>query len=153
MEHNFLPYLYKIKCEKTYRVVLRIILTAVILLNGVLLYIKLMYFNNKSLEADQLTKTKIHIASKNTEDKNVISLKTYYRINEIINENYCTKVVVNNNKADINMIINGNGDYEKIIKSIESNESIKILKICTLEGNSGSDTVLQISLEMGSVKK
>lgn len=150
MEHNFLPYLYKVKRNKRYTSVKKIILAVVIIANGIFLYIKLIHFNELSFKADSIAGTKIQYASSKTAYTDIICLKTYEKINKIISDDLYNKIVVNNNRIDINLIANENKAYEEIIKKIESNENMKIIKICSLEGNRGSEAAFQISLEIGS---
>lgn len=153
MEYNFLPLWYKIRQKNRKLSFLRIMLFLIIILN---LMIMFNIITNVNLINMEKTENKILIKNVDSSNKllqsssDIICLKTFEKINKIINNKAVyNKINVMGNKVDLVLKINNSWEYENIVKYIETNPSVKILKLGTA-CKAGDYYSFTISLEVFS---
>lgn len=149
MEHNFLPYLYKIRQRKN-KIAAGIILTlaVVIIINTIIVFRLLGKINNTDTVSVSLNENRKQLVKGNVTNKDVTCLIILEKIGNIFeNENNCKKISVDNDKTELNIAADNADEYEEIIKKIESSENIKIVGISMAEMNGNSDDVAKVTIK------
>lgn len=133
MEYNFLPLWYKIRQNNRRTIFLKIMLIAIIIANLIIVINLVTAINTFKQEEivnkTTITRTNLKKAAP-VNDRNITCLNTFEKFNEFIGDKViCKKINVTENKVDLVLEIWDLNEYEGIIKFIEANKNIKILKL------------------------
>lgn len=151
MEYNFLTYRYREKEKRRILYIIQFVFTFLILIN-IFCYYNLInninYLTSIKKGISYLSQKKFSSNVKYNKSIDLECLDSLNKFNKYIGVNIdrCITIEVNGEKTDASIAVNDLVDYENIIKNIENNHSLKILKLSPVVMNSDGKFIFEISV-------
>lgn len=156
MEYNFLPYWYKVKCNKKKTYFIKIVVAFFIFISFISIYRFINIFNKTSALEDFIKNSYYASSAENKVNSvnNNVTLKNFRNFFNHVDKKLKFENITTENKiVNASIVLGDKNEYEDAVKYIEDNTSFKIIRLSPPQKESDNIFKFEISIEVNKWKK